>query len=374
MGLEFIEGNEAIARGALKANCDFFAGYPITPSSSILHHMLNKLPKAGGVAIQGEDEIASIGMCIGAAMTGAKVLTATSGPGMSLYSENIGLAVIGETPLVIVNVQRQGPATGSATKGAEGDILFTRWCTSGGQPVIVLSPATVSEAYELTYRAFNLAEKYRTPVFLLTNKEIGVTRESVDLERIELPQLVDRTRVAIGDPCLPYRFKALHEVPKFADIGGDQITRFTTSSHDEAGYLTSSPEIIQKMIDHYAAKIKSAEEDITLVKQDIEEGAEILMISYGITSRSVAVAVKKMREQGHKVSSLTLQSLYPVPRITLSKALMGIKRVVVPEMNMGQYIQEIQRLIPTGVEVVGVNKMDTTLLSPDEIIERGVLS
>jgi 2-oxoglutarate ferredoxin oxidoreductase subunit alpha len=374
MGLEFIEGNEAIARGALKANCDFFAGYPITPSSSILHHMLNKLPRVGGVAIQGEDEIASIGMCIGAAMAGAKALTATSGPGISLYSENIGLAIIGETPLVIVNVQRQGPATGAATKGAEGDILFTRWCTSGGQPMIVLSPATVSEAYELTYRAFNLAEQYRVPVFLLTNKEVCVTRESVDLERVELPQLVDRTRVTIGRPCLPYSFKELHEAPEFAAIGGDQITRFTTSSHDEAGYLTSSPEVIQRMIDHYAAKIESAEEDIALVKQDIEADAETLMISYGITSRSVAVAVKKMREQGYKVSSLTVQSLYPVPTTTLSKALVGIKRVIVPEMNMGQYIQEIQRLIPAGVKVVGVNKMDTTLISPDEIIERGILS
>jgi len=374
MGLEFIEGNEAIARGALKANCNFFAGYPITPSSSILHHMLNKLPRVGGVAIQAEDEIASIGMCIGAAMTGAKVLTATSGPGISLYSENIGLAIIGETPLVIVNVQRQGPATGAATKGAEGDILFTRWCTSGGQPMIVLSPATVSETYELTYRAFNLAEKYRVPVFLLTNKEVCVTRESVDLERVELPQLVDRTRVAIGRPCLPYRFKELHEAPEFADIGGDQITRFTTSSHDEAGYLTSSPEVIQRMIDHYAAKIESAEEDIALVKQDIEADAETLIISYGITSRSVAVAVKKMREQRYKVSSLTVQSLYPVPRAILSKALVGIKRVIVPEMNMGQYIQEIQRLIPAEVKVVGVNKMDTTLISPDEIIERGILS
>ena len=374
MGLEFIEGNEAIARGALKANCDFFAGYPITPSSSILHHMLNKLPRVGGVAIQGEDEIASIGMCIGAAMAGAKALTATSGPGISLYSENIGLAIIGETPLVIVNVQRQGPATGAATKGAEGDILFTRWCTSGGQPMIVLSPATVSETYELTYRAFNLAEQYRVPVFLLTNKEVCVTRESVDLERVELPQLVDRTRVTIGRPCLPYSFKELHEAPEFAAIGGDQITRFTTSSHDEAGYLTTSPEVIQRMIDHYAAKIESAEEDIALVKQDIEADAETLMISYGITSRSVAVAVKKMREQGYKVSSLTVQSLYPVPTTTLSKALVGIKRVIVPEMNMGQYIQEIQRLIPAGVKVVGVNKMDTTLISPDEIIERGILS
>jgi len=374
MGIEFIEGNEAIARGAIKANCDFFAGYPITPSSSILHHMLNKLPTVGGIAIQAEDEIASIGMCIGAAMTGAKALTATSGPGISLYSENIGLAVIGETPLVIINVQRQGPATGAATKGAEGDILFTRWCTSGGQPMIVLSPASVSEAYELTYRAFNLAEKYRVPVFLLTNKEIGVTRESVDLEQVKLPQLLNRTVSAIGDSYLPYKFKELHEVPEFADIGGNQITRFTTSSHDEAGYLTTSPETIQRMIDHYTAKIEIAEEEIALVKQDIQTGAEILIISYGITSRSVVVAVKKMREQGCKVSSITLQSLYPVPRAIINKAMSGIKRVVVPEMNMGQYIQEIQRLTPSGVKVVGVNKMDTTLLSPDEIIERGTLS
>ena len=191
MGREFLEGNEAIARGAMKARCDFFAGYPITPASSILHYMLdllvekgvrNLLPgRPGGcfaqkvpdtffpMAIQAEDEIASIGFCIGAAMAGRKAMTATSGPGISLYSENVGLAQIGETPLVIVNVQRQGPATGSATKGAEGDIQFTRWVTSGGLPVIALSPATVGEAYELTYRAFNLAEQYRSPVFVLTS-------------------------------------------------------------------------------------------------------------------------------------------------------------------------------------------------------------
>jgi len=373
MGLEFIEGNEAIARGAMMANCNFFAGYPITPSSSILQYMLSQLPRVGAVAIQAEDEIASIGMCIGAAMAGCKVLTATSGPGISLYSENIGLAVIGETPLVIVNVQRQGPATCAATKGAEGDILFTRWCTSGGLPMIVLSPANVAEAYELTYRAFNLAEQYRVPVFLLTNKEVSVTRESVDLEQVELPPLVDRRRATMDEQYLPYRFEALHDVPEFSAIGDDRITRFTTSSHDEAGYLTSNPEEIQRMIDHYAAKVEDAGDDIALVKQDIESGAEVLMISYGITSRSVAVAAKMMREQNRKVSVLTLQSLYPVPKAAINNALAGIKKVVVPEMNTGQYIQEIERLAPTGVEVIGVNKMDTTLISPNEIIQGGGL-
>jgi 2-oxoglutarate ferredoxin oxidoreductase subunit alpha len=373
MGLEFIEGNEAIARGAMKANCNFFAGYPITPSSSILQHMLELLPQSGGTGIQAEDEIASIGFCIGAAMAGSKVLTATSGPGISLYSENIGLAIIGETPMVIVNVQRQGPATGSATKGAEGDIQFTRWCTSGGLPVIVLSPATVGEAYELAYRAFNLAEQYRVPVFLLTNKEIGLTRESVDLDAIELPELVERARAAVGETYRPHYFELPSAVPPIADFGGEHIARFTTSSHDKDGFLASNPRVIQEMIDHYAAKVDEAADELALLKQDFQPGADTLIISYGITSRSAAVAVREARAAGAKVSALVLQTLYPVPATALASAMDGVRKVIVPEMNMGQYILEVERLAPAGVEVIGVNKMDTTLISPDEIIERGGL-
>jgi len=371
MGLEFLEGNEAIARGAMKANCNFFAGYPITPSSSILQYMLEMLPQDDGVAIQAEDEIASMGFCIGAAMAGSKVLTATSGPGISLYSENIGLAIMGETPMVIANVQRQGPATGSATKGAEGDIQFTRWCTSGGLPMIVLSPATVGEAYELTYRAFNLAEQYRLPVFLLTNKEIGVTRESVDLDAIALPPLVERSRAAVDEVYRPHHFDRPCEVPAFSAIGDEPIARFTTSTHDQAGYLTSSPVVIQKMIDHYAAKVDEAADELALLREDFQEGAEVLIISYGITSRSAAVALRVARASGAKVSALTLQTLYPVPENALIAAMNGVRKVIVPEMNMGQYILEVERLAPAGVEVVGVNKMDTTLISPAEILERG---
>ena len=192
MGFEFIEGNEAIARGAMRAGCDFYASYPITPASSILHYMNEFVPHKGGTVIQAEDEIASMGFCLGAAMAGRKVMTATSGPGISLYSENIGLAIMGETPIVIVNVQRQGPATGSATKGAEGDIQFTRWVTSGGMPIIALSPATVEDSYRLTYIAFNFAEKFRTPVFVMSSKDLGVTQESCDLDSVELPPLVNR--------------------------------------------------------------------------------------------------------------------------------------------------------------------------------------
>jgi 2-oxoglutarate ferredoxin oxidoreductase subunit alpha len=319
-----------------------------------------------GIAIQAEDEIASIGFCIGAAMAGSKAMTATSGPGISLYSENIGLAIIGETPLVIVNVQRQGPATGSATKGADGDIQFTRWVTSGGLPIIALCPATVAEAYELTYRAFALAEKYRTPVFLLSNKEVSMTAEVVDLDAIELPQLVNRKRPAEG-PYAPHRFDRVEDVPALSDIGGEHVTRFTTSSHNKEGFLTADPEVIQEMIDHYAQKINAAADEIALYEHDPQEGAETLIVSYGVTSRAANVAVEQVRSRGRKVSSIVLQTLYPVPERALRKAMEGMRHVIVPEMNMGQYRQEVERLAPVGARVTGVNRMDTILISPREI-------
>ncbi|MFH1745758.1 MAG: pyruvate flavodoxin/ferredoxin oxidoreductase [Planctomycetota bacterium] len=374
MAREFLEGNEAIARGAMQANCDFFAGYPITPASSILHYMLELVPQVGGTAIQAEDEIASMGFCIAAAMAGRKVMTATSGPGISLYSENVGLAQMGETPMVIINIQRQGPATGSATKGAEGDIQFTRWVTSGGLPVIALSPATVGEAYELTYRAFNLAEQYRSPVFLLASKEIGVTKESVDLDAIELPPLVERQRAASAGEYLPHAFQQLAEVPPISDFGGEHIARFTTSTHDQTAYLTTKPDVIQQMIDHYTAKIDEAADDMALYKQDLEAGADTLIISYGIISRSVMVTVKNVRARGRKISSLILQTLWPVPEKAIRSAMQGVKRIIVPEMNMGQYRLEIERLAPPGTQVIGVDKMNTSLISPAEIESVGGLA
>ncbi|MCX6647722.1 MAG: pyruvate flavodoxin/ferredoxin oxidoreductase [bacterium] len=374
MGYEFIEGNEAIARGAMRAGCDFFASYPITPASSILHYMNDFVPEAGGLVIQAEDEIASLGFCIAAAMAGRKVLTSTSGPGMSLYSENIGLAIMGETPLVIVNIQRQGPATGSATKGAEGDIQFTRWVTSGGLPIIALSPATVEEAYELTFIAFNFAEKYRTPLFLLTSKDLGVTKDSANLDLVKLPPRFDRKKLPPGQKeYLPHYFEKPEDVPLISDFGGDYIARYTTSMHDKAGYLTANPAVIQEMIDHLTAKIESAIDDITLVKEDFQEGADTLVVSYGVISRSAAVAIEEARAKGRKISSLVLQTLWPVPEKAIRDAMKGIKKVVVPEMNMGQYLIEIEKLAPPDAKVIGVCKMNTTLVTPGEIIEKGGL-
>jgi 2-oxoglutarate ferredoxin oxidoreductase subunit alpha len=371
MGKEFLEGNEAIARAAIKAGCNFFAGYPITPSSSILQAMLTWLPQTGGMAIQAEDEIASMGFCIAAAMAGRKVLTATSGPGISLYSENIGLAIMGETPMVIVDIQRQGPATGSATKGAEGDIQFVHWVTSGGMPIIALSPSTVGEAYELTYKAFNISEQYRTPVFILASKEVGVTRESVDLDSIDLPDLVERKKADSIDRYAPHAFEKTSEVPAIADFGGKYIARFTTSTHDKFGNMTANPAVIQNMIDHYKAKIESATDSLAMYKEDNQDDADTLIVSYGVTSRSVNVAVKEARKRGIKISSLVLKTLFPVPEKAIEAALRKVKKVIVPEMNMGQYILEIQRLAHKQVDVIGINKMDTTLVSPQMILERG---
>lgn len=373
MGFEFLDGNEAVVRAAERAKCTFFAGYPITPSTSILDGMIKMLPRTGGVALQAEDEIASMGLCLGASMAGSKVLTATSGPGLSLYSENIGLAIIGETPLVIVVVQRQGPATGAATKGAEGDILFARWGTSGGMPVIVLSPASVAETYDLTYRAFNLAERFRVPVLVLSSKEIALTRETVDLDANELPALVERRRPAGETRCLPYAFDSPDEVPPMIDLAGNNILRYTTSTHDKAGFMVTNPALIQEMIDHYVAKVESAADEIALFNEDLEDGAETLVISYGIVSRSVKVAVRRAREAGVKISSLVLQTLYPVPSQAIERALRNVKKVIVPEMNMGQYVQEIERLTRQSVSVVRINKMNTTLISDREILEQGGL-
>ena len=197
-GAHYLDGDFACGEGAMAAGCRFFAGYPITPATTILNHMLNLLPPVGGICLQAEDEIASIGACLGASMAGLKVMTATSGPGISLYSEQISFAVGSEIPIVIIDVQRLGPSTGSATRGADGDINFLRWGNSGGMPVIVLAPVDVRDCFTLTVCAFNLAETYRCPVFIASNKEIGMTRESVDLEALEKPALVDRAALATG--------------------------------------------------------------------------------------------------------------------------------------------------------------------------------
>lgn len=372
--IEFLDGNEAIVKGAIDAGCKFFAGYPITPATPILIGMMQELPKVGGFAIQAEDEIASIGFCIGASMAGKKVMTATSGPGISLYSENIGLAIMGETPLVIVDVQRQGPATGSATKDGQGDIQFIRWGTSGGYPIIAISPTTAEECYTFTIYAFNLAEIFRTPVFLVSSKELSMTRQRIDWSKVEKPEIIDRKYLPEdASEYKPYYFENVDDVPLFSPFGGKHIVRYTTSTHDEYGNLLTTPEKIQIMMEHLDKKI--SEEKIKkyfphIVKFDRQDDAEILVISYGITARSAIEAVELARSQNLKVSHLIINLLWPVPENEIKKAIEGIKTIIFPEMNNGQYVLEVERIVDKSkVKIVRINQMDTTLINPRKIFD-----
>jgi len=370
---EFIDGAEAIARGALHAGCDFFAGYPITPATPILLHMIAELPKVEGAAIQAEDEIAAIGFCIGAAMAGRRVMTATSGPGISLYSENIGLAIMGEVPLVIVDVQRMGPSTGGATTSAQGDVQFLRWGTSGGYPVIVLSPTNVRECYSLTRRAFDLAERFRVPVFLATDKETVSARTTVDTTAYDAVPVRDRVRALDDAEFVPYRIAQPDDVPPTAPFAGPHVVRFTSSSHNERGYLTKNPADVGRLNDHLAAKIDDHVDEIALVKTDIQPGAETLLISYGITARAVIEAAAQARQHGRAVSVLTIYSVWPVPEAAIRQALNGVKRVVVAELNHGQYRREIERLA-CGRDVISVHRVDGQYITPREIITQGGLA
>jgi 2-oxoglutarate ferredoxin oxidoreductase subunit alpha len=370
---ELINGAQAIVRGAIDSGCNFFAGYPITPATDILLYMLQELPKVGGVAIQAEDEIASMGFCIGSVMAGKRALTATSGPGISLYSENIGLAIMGEVPLVIVDVQRLGPATGGATTVGQGDIQFLRWGTSGGYPVIVLSPTSVPECYTLTCKAFQLAERFRIPVFLATDKETALTLATVEADEFLPEKVQERVYAPAEANFIPYRASLPDEVPVFSPIGGPHITRFTTSTHDEQGQLTKAPEKVRRLNERLATKVEAHLDEIALTRADLQAGADALVVSYGVTSLAVEEAVQIARQKGRRVSNLTIYSLWPVPEKHIRAALRGKHKVIVPELNLGQYIREVERLAKDSVEVVGIQRVDGELISPQEILEQGGL-
>lgn len=365
---EFVSGAEVIARAAIDAGCDFFAGYPITPATGILIQMIKSLPASGGIAIQGEDEIASIGFCIGAAAAGRKVLTATSGPGMSLYSENIGFAQMAEIPMVIVNVQRMGPATGGATTMAEGDVMFSRWITSGGYPLIVLAPTNLEDTYSLTIRAFNLAERFRTPVILSTNKDLVMGRESADTSGYKKPPVLRRACAKGGRGFLPYGYDRLDDVPCFSPIGGGIITRVNTSTHGRDGILAKDPKVMDDALRHLTQKITSHADEIEDVAVDLEGGADTIIVAYGLAARSARGALDAARASGKRLSLATVYSLWPLPENKLKEAASGHKKIVVPEHNPGQYVNEIKGLFP-DVKVSPVNRIDGEMITPEEILK-----
>ena len=368
MALSLIEGNEAIGRGAIAAGCRFFAGYPITPATTILNTMLALLPPLGGICLQAEDEIASIGACLGASMAGLKVMTATSGPGISLYSEHISFAIGSEIPIVIVDVQRLGPSTGSATRGADGDINFLRWGNSGGLPVVVLAPVDVSDCFTLTIHAFNLAERFRCPVFIASNKEIAMTRESVNLYALGKPDIVDRRQPPDDMPFLPFKVSEDQCVPDFLPIGAKIPVRQTSSTHGPNGYITTDRIQISRTLNRLRAKLESAVEEFSFHELLPAEKSETLLISYGVTARAAKAVYNELQNTAQPVSLLVLKTLWPVPVEVIRRAASGFKRIVVVEMNLGQYVEEIKRILADKhVEFYG--QMDGRLISPSKIKE-----
>jgi len=369
MELTIMEGNEAIGWGAMAAGCNFFAGYPITPATTIYNTMLKLLPPKGGVCLQGEDEIASIGFCLGAAMSGGmKTMTATSGPGISLYSEQISFAIGSEIPIVIVDVQRLGPSTGSATKGADGDIQFLQWGNSGGLPVIVLTPVDVKDCYELTVQAFNLAEQYRCPVFVAANKEISMTRETFCMDELAVPLIVERSQADPETPFVPFGVGEDSQVPDFLPIGGDRLVRQTSSTHGANGYITTDSEEIALMQQRLNAKLTEAVSEFTYFDEYLVPDADTLVVAYGITVRAAKVAVKRLQGSRHRASLLVLKTLWPVPEDLISEKAAPYKRVVMAEMNLGQYVRELQRLLPEK-DIAFVGQMNGELIKPVQIVD-----
>lgn len=368
MGLTLMEGNEVIAWAAYESGCRFFAGYPITPATTIYNTMLRLLPPEGGIVLQGEDEIASIGYCLGASMSGWKAMTATSGPGISLYSESISFAVGSEIPVVIVDVQRLGPSTGSATKGADGDIQFMRWGNSGGLPVIVLAPSDIADCFPITMRAFNLAEQYRCPVFIASNKEIGLTGEGVDFAALERVPVINRTLAPDAGPFVPFRPAAGSDVPYFLPFGHKTLVRQTSSTHGENGYITTDPAAIRSANERLDRKLTANVDRFSYYSEERVADAKTLVVTYGVTSRAARVACRELNRRGGKVGLLTLKTLFPVPQNVIRRASANVKRVVVAEMNQGQYALEIDRILKRHhVEFAG--SMDGKLISPARIME-----
>jgi len=363
-----MEGNEALGQGALAAGCNFFAGYPITPATTIYNTMLKLLPPKGGICLQGEDEIASIGFCLGASMAGMKAMTATSGPGISLYSEQISFAIGSEIPIVIVDVQRLGPSTGSATKGADGDIQFLRWGNSGGLPVIVLAPVDVKDCYVLTMHAFNLAEQYRCPVFIAANKEISMTRETFSINELSLPSIVRRRVADSSTLFLPFGVSDDHQVPDFLPIGGDRLVRQTSSTHGPDGYICTAPDQIAMMQDRIDAKLTEKISEFTYFDEHIAPNADTLVIVYGITARAAKAAVRRLAHGKHPASLLILKTLWPVPETLIREKAGPYKRVIMAEMNLGQYVRELQRLLPDK-KIAFIGQMNGELINPGQIMK-----
>jgi 2-oxoglutarate ferredoxin oxidoreductase subunit alpha len=363
-----LTGNEACALAAIAAGCDFFAGYPITPSSEIAEDLSVLLPRRGGVFIQMEDEIAAMGAVVGASLAGCKALTATSGPGFSLKQENIGFACMAEVPCVIVNVMRGGPSTGLPTMPAQGDVMQARWGTHGDHPIIALVPNSVTESYQLTIRAFNLSEKYRIPVVLLLDEIIGHTNEKV---RLAPPaEIVNRKGPdAPPDRYLPYRHTE-DCIPPMAAYARDGYRFHVTGlAHDETGFPTNDPREIERLNKRLNAKMEIHRDDIVEVEQIGCDDVEVAVFAYGSVARAANQAIRMAAEEGYRVGLFRPLTLWPFPDREVRELAEKVDTIIVPEMNLGMIAHEVEWATCGEAEVVQFHRVDGQPVRPPQILD-----
>jgi 2-oxoglutarate ferredoxin oxidoreductase subunit alpha len=366
---KLLQGNEACVQGALYAGARFFAGYPITPSTEIAEGMAREMPKVGGKFIQMEDEIGSIAAVIGAANVGCKAMTATSGPGYSLMVENIGYAYMTETPCVIINVQRGGPSTGLPTKVSQSDTMQARFGTHGDYTSIAVAPSTVKECFEETIRAFNLSERFRTPVTVLSDEVLGHMREMMVIPGKGEVEVVQRHH-----PDVPGEWYRHFEItPSFvspmASMGDGYRYNITGLTHDEDGFPTASPQEIKNKLDKLRNKIMRFTDEIDSIRTFMMDDAHVAIFSYGIVSRSARQAAKIARDRRIKVGAIQTLTVWPFPDNKLREMLADVRKVIVAELNMGQLFNEVKRIAPRHTDVFSLARYDGEVLTPQQILD-----
>jgi len=373
-GEHFMLGDHAAAEGAILAGCRFFAGYPITPATEIAEHMSTRLPQVGGVYIQMEDELASMNAILGASWGGVKSMTATSGPGFSLMMENLGLGVMLETPCVLVNVQRGGPSTGLPTLVGQQDMMQARWGSHGDYEIIALSPASPQELLDLTVRAFNLSERYRTPVLVMTDAEVGHMTEKVVIPAPEDIEIVDRPVVRKGDVS-PDHFRVFRDmggkgqVSPMAVAGEGYRIHVTGLTHDERGYPAMSAAAQQWNIGRLINKIRDHLDDIVQFQEIRLDDAEVVIVSFGISARTSLWPMEAARREGIRAGMLRLITVWPFPEEKIRELSGPGRAFVVPEINMGQMIREVERCACGRSPVLGVNRPGGEILEPENVLK-----
>jgi 2-oxoglutarate ferredoxin oxidoreductase subunit alpha len=365
----FIQGNEACVEGALYAGLDFFAGYPITPSTEIAELLSYQLPKRGGRFIQMEDEISSMCAIIGASLTGKKVMTATSGPGFSLKQEAIGFAVMTETPCVIVDVQRGGPSTGLPTSVSQGDVMQARWGTHGEHAIITLTASNNQDMFAMTVEAFNLSETFRTPVILLFDEVVAHTRERLIMPGQGEINVVERLKTSVkgGTDYHPYLPREDGRLP-MSDFGGIHRFNVTGLMHDMWGFPSNNPKIVYGLMHHLVDKIQGHTEEITRIKEFFVDDADYLLISYGSSARTALHVVRNRRARGEKLGLLELQTLWPFPVDAVKRRCAAADYVIVVEMNMGQILQEVKKASDNPDKVFLANQIDGSFITPTNVL------